>query len=83
MSAANKNRAPSYYEITSRDLPKILGLELARPSTVDGLSVGVSIGLAVTYHGGEVLMVETAKIKGTGQLIITGQLGDVMKVRTF
>ena len=44
------------------------------------LTIGVSIGLAVTYAGGELLLIEAAKIpKGTGALQITGQLGDVMK----
>lgn len=40
--------------------------------------VGVSTGLAWTSHGGEVLYIETTKMKGRG-LTLTGQLGDVMK----
>ncbi|MFG1494125.1 endopeptidase La [Halobacteriovorax sp. ZH4_bin.1] len=40
--------------------------------------VGVSTGLAWTSHGGEVLYIETTKMKGQG-LTLTGQLGDVMK----
>lgn len=40
--------------------------------------VGVSTGLAWTAHGGEVLYIETTKMKGRG-LTLTGQLGDVMK----
>ncbi len=40
---------------------------------------GVAIGLAWTAAGGEVLFVEASRMAGTGQLTLTGQLGDVMK----
>ena len=40
---------------------------------------GVATGLAVTGVGGDVLFVEAASMAGKGQLMITGQLGDVMK----
>ncbi len=40
---------------------------------------GVAIGLAWTPAGGEVLFVEASRMPGTGQLTLTGQLGDVMK----
>jgi ATP-dependent Lon protease len=40
---------------------------------------GVAIGLAWTPVGGEVLLVETSRMAGTGTLTLTGQLGDVMK----
>lgn len=42
-------------------------------------AVGISTGLAWTEVGGEVLFVEVALMPGRGQLILTGQLGDVMK----
>lgn len=41
--------------------------------------VGVSTGLAWTQAGGEVLYVEALKMPGKGGLILTGQMGDVMK----
>lgn len=41
--------------------------------------VGVSNGLAWTPYGGEILQVEAITMPGTGKLILTGQLGDVMK----
>ena len=40
---------------------------------------GVVTGLAWTSAGGDVLYIETARMKGNGKLTITGQLGDVMK----
>ncbi|MEA2265393.1 MAG: ATP-dependent Lon protease, partial [Solirubrobacteraceae bacterium] len=40
---------------------------------------GVATGLAVTGAGGDVLFVEATRMKGSGGLVLTGQLGDVMK----
>jgi ATP-dependent Lon protease len=40
---------------------------------------GVATGLAVTGAGGDVLFVEAATMAGKGGLVLTGQLGDVMK----
>jgi ATP-dependent Lon protease len=40
---------------------------------------GVATGLAVTGTGGDVLFVEAASMAGRGGLVLTGQLGDVMK----
>ncbi len=40
---------------------------------------GIVTGLAWTQAGGEILFIETALTKGEGKVIITGQLGDVMK----
>ncbi len=40
---------------------------------------GVATGLAVTGTGGEVLFVEATTMDGNGDLVLTGQLGDVMK----
>ena len=40
---------------------------------------GVATGLAVTGTGGDVLFVEAAAMPGGAGLVLTGQLGDVMK----
>ena len=40
---------------------------------------GVATGLAVTGVGGDVLFVEATSMRGKGDLVLTGQLGDVMK----
>jgi ATP-dependent Lon protease len=42
-------------------------------------AVGVSLGLAYTQYGGEILAIETNLIPGKSNLVLTGQLGDVMK----
>jgi ATP-dependent Lon protease len=42
-------------------------------------SVGVATGMAWTPVGGDILFIETQSMPGTGKLVLTGQLGDVMK----
>jgi ATP-dependent Lon protease len=42
-------------------------------------STGVATGLAWTQSGGDILFVEATKMRGRGELLLTGQLGDVMK----
>jgi ATP-dependent Lon protease len=42
-------------------------------------SVGVATGLAWTPVGGDIMFIETTTMPGTGKLVLTGQLGDVMK----
>jgi ATP-dependent Lon protease len=42
-------------------------------------SVGAAMGLAWTEAGGDVLIIETAVMKGTGKVIFTGNLGDIMQ----
>lgn len=37
------------------------------------------MGLAWTAVGGEIMFIETSKMQGTGEIILTGQLGEVMK----
>ena len=41
--------------------------------------VGTVTGLAYTSFGGDVLQIEVTQFEGKGKLVITGQLGDVMK----
>lgn len=47
--------------------------------TIDRGKPGVATGLAWTPIGGEILHIEVTKMKGKGKLILTGQLGEVMK----
>jgi ATP-dependent Lon protease len=66
--------------VEAKDLPAILGPrrfenELALRSSMPG----VATGLAWTPVGGDILFIEASKVPGSGRLILTGQLGDVMK----
>jgi ATP-dependent Lon protease len=42
-------------------------------------TVGVATGLAWTAVGGDIMFIETSTMPGSGKLVLTGQLGDVMK----
>ncbi len=42
-------------------------------------SIGVATGLAWTPVGGDIMFIETTVMPGTGKVVLTGQLGDVMK----
>jgi ATP-dependent Lon protease len=62
------------------DLPKYLGAPRFLPDEKRGADeIGLANGLAWTPYGGEVLHVEAQIMAGRGQLVLTGQLGDVMK----
>ena len=66
--------------VDAEDLPQYLGRRKIRPSEhdLDGRS-GVATGLAWSPVGGSVLYVETSTLPGKGSVILTGQLGDVMR----
>jgi ATP-dependent Lon protease len=66
--------------ITEKDLPPILGPRKFENEVAERTSVpGVATGLAWTSVGGDILFIEASKVPGNGKLILTGQLGDVMK----
>ncbi|MBF0203433.1 MAG: endopeptidase La [Desulfamplus sp.] len=66
--------------IGKNDLHDYLGPIRNRPENGANISVpGVVVGLAWTPVGGDILFVEAAAMKGSKGLILTGQLGDVMK----
>ena len=61
-------------------IPDYLGPPTFIPTTEDrSPEIGVVNGLGVTGSGGQLLMIEALRLPGNGQLIITGQLGDVMR----
>jgi ATP-dependent Lon protease len=47
--------------------------------TDEGNRIGVTTGLVWTEVGGDIIFVEVAKMKGSGELILTGSLGNVMR----
>jgi ATP-dependent Lon protease len=66
--------------IGADDLPTILGPALFENETAMRTSVpGVATGLAWTPVGGDILFIEAARAPGKGALILTGQLGEVMR----
>lgn len=69
-----------FMEINETMVPELLGPpRFLRDDKLPDSQVGVIQGLAWTQAGGEVLHVEALKMKGKGGLMLTGQLGDVMK----
>jgi ATP-dependent Lon protease len=70
----------SFMEVTATTVPELMGPpRFLRDEKLADSQVGVVTGLAWTQAGGEVLYVEALKYKGKGSLVLTGQLGDVMK----
>src|SRR5690606_30777438 len=68
------------WEVTPPIVEEILGIP--RYPTTEAESapeVGVVTGLAWTASGGELMFIEALKMPGSGRLIITGMLGEVMK----
>ncbi|MBW2011655.1 MAG: endopeptidase La, partial [Deltaproteobacteria bacterium] len=76
-----KNKdANDEFEIASKTIQKYLGPARFKHGQVEqNDEVGVVTGLAWTPVGGELLSIETVTMPGKGELIITGQIGDVMK----
>jgi ATP-dependent Lon protease len=66
--------------VRSRELEDYLGAVMHFPEVAGRKSeVGVVTGLAATAVGGEILFIEATRMRGDRKLILTGQLGDVMK----
>jgi ATP-dependent Lon protease len=62
------------------DVERILGAPRFENDVALRTSVpGVATGLAWTPAGGDILFIESSRVRGNGKLILTGQLGDVMK----
>ncbi|MDX3909826.1 MAG: endopeptidase La [Sphingobium sp.] len=70
----------THIRVTEAELEPVLGGRLFENEVAQRTSVpGVSTGLAWTPVGGDILFIEATKMPGAGRLILTGQLGDVMK----
>ena len=66
--------------ITAADLSGILGAAVFESEVAMRTSVpGVATGLAWTPVGGDILFIEATRTTGSGRLILTGQLGEVMR----
>lgn len=66
--------------VTKANLESYLGVPKFSDSEIDAAeSVGVATGLAWTEVGGEILNIEVTLMPGKGDIILTGQLGEVMQ----
>lgn len=66
--------------ITTALIPKYLGIPKFRHGETEGKNeIGLTIGLAWTEVGGELLAIEASIMEGTGRMVMTGKLGDVMQ----
>ncbi len=67
-------------KITAQNIHTVLGAQrYSNDIYTEKQSAGVAIGLAWTSVGGDILFIESSLSKGKGKLILTGNLGDVMK----
>ena len=79
-ASEKESKEPFCVSVTERDVPKFLGNKsILHDRILKKCPPGVVTGLAWTQAGGEILFIETTAMRGSGQIIITGQLGDVMK----
>ena len=66
--------------ITGKKVEEMLGKKRFRFDIIKGeKEVGVTTGLAWTVVGGDTLFIETTAVPGSGKLVLTGQMGDVMQ----
>jgi ATP-dependent Lon protease len=76
----SKNGAAETMKLDAKDLEKYLGhAKFVYESAEKIPEIGIATGLAWTPVGGDVLFIEATRMRGRGQLILTGSLGEVMK----
>jgi len=78
--AGPKAKAGKALSVSSKNLEKYLGVQRYDFGRAEQENeIGLVTGLAWTEVGGDLLQIESTLVPGKGQLILTGQLGDVMK----
>ncbi len=66
--------------VRPQEVPDLIGRPKVHPERMAGEDqVGVSTGMYYTPAGGDIMFVEASVMRGKGELVLTGQLGDVMK----
>src|SRR6266568_3365148 len=66
--------------VAPTDIPDLIGRPKVHPERMAGEDqVGVATGMYYTPVGGDIMFVEASVMRGKGELVLTGQLGDVMK----
>jgi ATP-dependent Lon protease len=69
-----------HVEVTPEIVREYLKKEKFESETSESIEIpGIATGLAVTATGGDILFIEASRMKGSGKLNLTGQLGDVMR----
>ncbi len=67
-------------EVGIDEVRDLLGRPRARPEkAADEDQIGIATGMYYTPAGGDIMFVEATTMRGRGELVLTGQLGDVMK----
>ncbi len=80
IAEGSKNSASGKFFIAQSDIHSYLGPVKFLPLLAEKENeVGIVTGLSVTEAGGEILFIEVTLMPGKGSLLLTGQLGDVMK----
>ena len=75
-----EGKAQPLETVTIDRIPEFLGPQKYQSEVAERTAEpGVATGLAWTPVGGDILFIEATKMNGKGQLVLTGQLGDVMK----
>jgi ATP-dependent Lon protease len=75
-----RHRKEKNNRITTGKVETLLGVPKYKSKLLDKKNrIGSAVGLAWTSVGGELLTVDVSIMKGTGKLLLTGQLGEVMK----
>jgi ATP-dependent Lon protease len=78
--ASGKVAAGAKRQVDEPDLAEMLGPEKFYDETAERTEIpGVATGLAWTAAGGDILFIEATRMTGKGSMMLTGQLGDVMK----
>ena len=68
------------WEISAAEIAELMGPQKHYPELAERTDrSGIAVGLVVTRAGGDIVFIEASKMKGKGNLLLTGHLGDVMK----
>jgi len=79
VQASSKDGTDSHV-VSAPQIRELLGPPKHFPELAERVGrSGVAVGLVVTRVGGDIVFIEATKMKGDGELILTGHLGDVMK----
>lgn len=79
-NVAEGNSTSKVLKVTPSKVQSYLGaVKFERDNLCNTPGVGIAFGMAYTPYGGEILPIETTLLKGNGNLVLTGKLGEVMR----